>query len=642
MYESFFGFSRRPFTAVPQAPFYFPATNIESAKKTLTRCITRSEGPALVVGQAGTGKTLLCLLLQELFRDEFRVCHLSNSKLCSRRALLQAILFELGQNYRNMEEGELRLSLIDFVSCCDQTENGLLLLVDEAHTIPLPLLEELRMITNLVRHGESRVRLVIAGLPQLEERFASPKLESFSQRIAARCYLETLTRAETPQYIRFQLTRAGAASPDMIDDDAVRVVHAATEGVPRLINQLCDHALVMAAVAGSHHIDTAFIQEAWTDLQQLPAPTLMGENTTHTEPQNDFIEFGSLEDTASTSSPTSTNSLMTAATNEVSEKPNESWSLPSNPSDSYAQPISPSSNLVNDPPDEKSTTSETTQEVCHVEPSNHAQFPEDKVEFTPTQELPNATHNPFDETFQEEEVVIDRFVSIRLREELPQVTSREGQEIADLLPDTHPSISLFTGYNDELEAAHDDHPSVDSIMDRVTAQLTQAEQLANGDCPSEVDTAEIAFFQPTQEFPEETHPETSVPCSDDAVSHCEIETLLSSAALTPKSTDQSRSEPESNENSHPANTVEITSAETAMSATSSDVELHVVSTYDTVVDEIIENTDTNTLDIVHPVNDNVVVMESKKNSDTPSPQHSIKGRARRLEYGQLFAKLRRG
>ena len=151
----------------------------------------RAEGIGLVTGPAGTGKTLLCQVLAEQSRGQLEVALLASGRFNTRRSLLQAILFELGLPYREMEEGDLRLSLIDHLSPRGGTsQSGLLLIVDEAHALPLRLLEELRLITNLVRNGQARVRLVLSGSPQLEERLASPKMTSFNQRVTARCYLE--------------------------------------------------------------------------------------------------------------------------------------------------------------------------------------------------------------------------------------------------------------------------------------------------------------------------------------------------------------------------------------------------------------------------------------------------------------------
>src|SRR5262245_15774295 len=190
MYESHFLLSKRPFSAAPSADCFISTGSLEPARQTLIRCIDRAEGPGLVVGPAGTGKSLLCQILAEQFRGRFQVAHLAGARLCTRRALLQNILFELKLPYREMDEGELRLSLVDHLEPRSGGPEGLLLLVDEAHTLPLRLIEEVRLLTNVVRDGQSRVRLFLAGGMALEERLASPKLESFHQRIAARCYLQ--------------------------------------------------------------------------------------------------------------------------------------------------------------------------------------------------------------------------------------------------------------------------------------------------------------------------------------------------------------------------------------------------------------------------------------------------------------------
>ena len=111
MYESFFELESRPFVAVPIAGRYYPAASVENARKSALRSIERGEGPAVILGAAGTGKSVLCHVLAEQLRDDFRVAMLASARLCTRRALLQNILFALKLPYRNREEGELRLSL---------------------------------------------------------------------------------------------------------------------------------------------------------------------------------------------------------------------------------------------------------------------------------------------------------------------------------------------------------------------------------------------------------------------------------------------------------------------------------------------------------------------------------------------------
>jgi len=294
MYDTFFGFDKRPFASAPQIDQYFAGTAIESARLTLGRCIERGEGVGMVVGPSGTGKSLLCLMLADQFRDAFDVALLSNGRLSTRRNLLQVILYELGRPYRKMDEGELRLALVDRLTADEDCPHGMVLLVDEAHTLPLRLLDEIRMLTNLARDGEPRVRLVLAGSSLLEERFASPKLDSFNQRLVARCYLESLNRDETRQYIHAQIDTAGGLGEKIFTAEASRSVYQATDGVPRLINQVCDHAMLLAYVNGRRRVEAAQIEEAWADLQQLPTP--WSDEGQEADAGGSVIEFGRLDD----------------------------------------------------------------------------------------------------------------------------------------------------------------------------------------------------------------------------------------------------------------------------------------------------------------------------------------------------------
>ncbi|MGD0900377.1 MAG: AAA family ATPase [Thermoguttaceae bacterium] len=292
MYEAYFNLGERPFASVPRTDHYFPAATIQGARGTLIRCVDRGEGAAILVGPPGTGKTLLCQILAEHFQGSFRVVLLGAGRLSTRRALLQAILHELGQPYRDMDEGELRLALTHHATLGEDCSRPVVLLADEAHDLPLRLLDEIRMLTNLVREGQPAVRPVLAGNRGLEERFASPRLESFNQRLAARCYLEAFQRAETEQYIHARIAAAGGLAPQIFPPETCQSVYKATDGVPRLINQVCDHVMLLASASGLRRIEPAHVEEAWADLQQLPAP--QSDLPRGEEPA--VIEFGGLED----------------------------------------------------------------------------------------------------------------------------------------------------------------------------------------------------------------------------------------------------------------------------------------------------------------------------------------------------------
>lgn len=301
MYESFFQLTGRPFAAAPNRHQYFAAGAIEHARRTLARCIARGEGPALLVGPPGTGKSLLCQLLADDFDGQLDCVPLASGNLGTSRSMLQVMLHALDLPYRGLDEGELRLALADR-AVRQRNVHGILLLVDEAQVLPARLLEELRLMTNLVRDGQSQIRLVLSGSAELEERFASPKLESFSQRLAARCYLEAYQRDETRNYVTARITACGAEVDRVFTDAALEQIHLATEGIPRLINQLADHALVLGFAAGRRSLDGDVIKEAWADLQQLPTPWNHSNQSNHaavasdTAGGPDTIEFGALDD----------------------------------------------------------------------------------------------------------------------------------------------------------------------------------------------------------------------------------------------------------------------------------------------------------------------------------------------------------
>ncbi len=332
---------RRAFPSAPDPRRYYAASAVEEARQRIVRSILRSEGPALVVGAVGVGKSLLLAVLAEQFEARLSVVRLPGAQLCTRRALLQMILCELRLPYRHMDEGELRLSILEHLRgpassqprLADEASHGvlaakhsvpapgrgaqppappprrMLVLVDEADALPTRLLEELRVLTNVVAHGMPLVSLVLAGSPILEERFAEPELEKFSQRLACRCYLAPLTRDETSQFVRSQVSAVGVKPEKWFDPEALAAVHAATGGVPRLVNQLGDQLVWMIEETGCQPLDAALVQQAWSDLQQLPAPWNTDAHSSLSSPPAEsvgkfapgVIEFGDLDDDFSAS-----------------------------------------------------------------------------------------------------------------------------------------------------------------------------------------------------------------------------------------------------------------------------------------------------------------------------------------------------
>lgn len=407
MYEQVFGLTNRPFTSTPFVPNYFPSDSIHHALSQIQLAISRGTGPVIATGASGTGKSLLLAMLGEHFKQEFTVVNLLCANMTQRTDLLKAILFELDLPYKDLGEADLRLSLVEYLKRMPNPSEGILMLVDEAHSVPADILDEFRLITNFARQGRAIVSLVLVGLPSLEDHLIESKSESLNQRIASRCYLMNLTKNETSEYIATHLERAGANGIDLFTTDAIDVIHQCSDGCPRVINQICDYALVLAASEGATRITSDIVNNAWNDVQSIPTPTSSFAAMESTQPaQTDdlmVLEFGKLDDAS--------DDTIEFATMDSDDDPSQ----PANANSEY-----PNHDVVT-PHFEQPELSETdTEESIDDQPSI--------IELHPTTDYPslevrtevdqNAVHSedlnnddvpsfedPFSETFREEEPV---------------------------------------------------------------------------------------------------------------------------------------------------------------------------------------------------------------------------------------------
>ncbi len=308
MYEHAFNLTSRPFTSAPYVKHYFPGAAIEGTREQCCLAIRRGSGPVVVVGGHGTGKTLLLAKLADEFRTDFQIVNVSASQLASRSGLLQNMLFELKQNYRGMDENELRLTLVESIKQIQS--QGILLLVDDGQDLNVETAQEIQQLTNLVREGQSLVRVVVAGTTGLEERLADTRLAALNQRICVRCFLGNLSGEEVEAYVRAHIERADGNPSELFDDQAFRAIREVTDGCPRHINQVCDHAMIFAATRGQKPITDSLVRETWFDIQQIPgipasvssssgptdSSTVAGVKVAEDADGWTVLEFGSLDD----------------------------------------------------------------------------------------------------------------------------------------------------------------------------------------------------------------------------------------------------------------------------------------------------------------------------------------------------------
>ena len=270
MYEQFFQLERRPFAATPDPACFFRCESISHVLDQLTVSIEHGQGIGILTSPAGMGKTLICQRLVKELGERFRMIFLGNSNFPTRRSLLQAILFETGVEFSRKDEQELRHELRNVLRDLRKDYESVVLIVDEAHSFEAELLEEIRTLVDLGDEGHSLVRVILSGQLELEERMTDRRFDAINQRISTHVYLEPLSIAESIGYLRHRVEWAGADPDGVFSGDAETIIARASCGVPRCLNQLADHSLLLGFAADESPVQEATVREALEDLKQLP------------------------------------------------------------------------------------------------------------------------------------------------------------------------------------------------------------------------------------------------------------------------------------------------------------------------------------------------------------------------------------
>lgn len=270
MYEAFFGLQKRPFAATPDPECFVPVGDAQSVLDDLVQCVRESRGIGVVSAAAGLGKTLLCRKLARDLEPEYAVVWLPTCSFPSRRALLQAMLYELGHPYARLSESELRLALASAAKAGRPERRGVLILIDEAHRLTERLLEELRGLTNHLDGGHALFHVVLSGQLELDERLAASPLEAFRQRIGCQTTIQPLTSSDSVKYVAQRLAWCGVSLADVLSPEAAQLIAHASDGSPRCLNQLADQSLLLGYVAEQKPVGVDVVHQALDDLRQLP------------------------------------------------------------------------------------------------------------------------------------------------------------------------------------------------------------------------------------------------------------------------------------------------------------------------------------------------------------------------------------
>jgi general secretion pathway protein A len=268
MYEQYYGFAENPFSLTPDPKYLYRSESHANAFDLLQYALDRREGFAVITGDIGTGKTTLCrALLQQADKKTFTALLLN--PFLSEDDLLRTILQDLGVAYdarrfaaRPPTKQELISTLYDFLLSLIPMGARAVLIIDEAQNLPLTILEQIRILSNLETDKEKLLQIVLVGQLNLVPLLRSPELRQLDQRVSIRYQLKPLVEEEVTAYITHRLAIASAARGVTFTPKALELVHQYSSGIPRLINLLCDRSLLGGFSAQTTRIDADLVSAA--------------------------------------------------------------------------------------------------------------------------------------------------------------------------------------------------------------------------------------------------------------------------------------------------------------------------------------------------------------------------------------------
>jgi type II secretory pathway predicted ATPase ExeA len=264
MYLSHFGLNEPPFRITPHTEFFFSGANRGATLEALLYAITHDEGIVKVTGEVGSGKTMLCRVLVERLPKSVETIYLANPSL-SRDEILHVIAADLQVESRGERVTILLRALQERLIKLYAAGRRVVVLIDEAHAMPIETLEEIRLLSNLESNRHKLLQIVLFGQPELDQHLALPSMRQLKERITHSFKLEPLVRSDVESYVDFRMRAAGYRGPNVFAPPAMKLISQSSQGLTRRINILADKSLLAAFADGTHQVTATHARAAVRD-----------------------------------------------------------------------------------------------------------------------------------------------------------------------------------------------------------------------------------------------------------------------------------------------------------------------------------------------------------------------------------------
>jgi general secretion pathway protein A len=286
MYLEYYGLKEMPFGLTPDPRYIFKTESHLEMLATVRYAIEHNKGLVVVTGEVGTGKTTTLRAALQQLGEEVLCVYIFNPFLTASEFFEQlAHEFELDLP-KTASKPEMLAALGHLLATRHSQGLRTVLIVDEAHGLPTALLEEIRLLLNFETSSEKLLQVILSGQPELHEVLNRPALRQLKQRISLRCQIKPLSVFEINKYIRFRLKQAGATNVNLFDNGAIGLIGNVSQGIPRVVNNICDNALLYGYASGAEAITRDIIDEVIEALD-------LSSNSSRSNPSSRFDDEAS-------------------------------------------------------------------------------------------------------------------------------------------------------------------------------------------------------------------------------------------------------------------------------------------------------------------------------------------------------------